>query len=63
MLALLIAFAFITRIIFASPYLEDWDSVQFAMAISRYSIPEHLPHAPGYPIYILMGKLINIFNG
>lgn len=61
MLILLIAFALITRIIFASPYLEDWDSVQFAIAINHYSITEHLPHAPGYPIYILMGKFINIF--
>ncbi len=60
-LSLLVIIALIARVTYTSPYLEDWDSVQFALAIDHYSIAEHLPHAPGYPIYILMGKLVNIF--
>lgn len=45
------------RLIFLSPWLEDWDSVQFAMALHNFSIVDHQPHPPGYPLYILIGKL------
>lgn len=49
-----------SKLFFAYHYLEDWDSVQFAIALHRYSIIENLPHAPGYPLYILLGKLFNL---
>ncbi|MBI4058758.1 glycosyltransferase family 39 protein [Candidatus Microgenomates bacterium] len=52
---------FLLRLIFLSPWLEDWDSVQFAMALHHYSIVENLPHAPGYPLYILLGKIFYFF--
>lgn len=40
-----------------SPWLEDWDSVQFALGLHNFSITEHQPHAPGYLLYIALGKL------
>ncbi len=45
-----------------SPWLEDWDSVQFALALHNFSIVDHQPHAPGYPIYILLGRFIYLFT-
>ena len=58
---LIIAIAFVLRIIFLSHWLEDWDSVQFALALHHYSIILDQPHAPGYPLYELMGKFLSIF--
>lgn len=53
--------AFILRLIFMSPWLEDWDSVQFALALHNYSLVDHQPHPPGYPLYIVLGKFLNLF--
>src|SRR3989344_4817044 len=53
--------ALVMRLTYLSPWLEDWDSVQFTLALSHYSISEHLPHPPGYPLYILLGKFFNLF--
>src|SRR3989344_4284237 len=55
--------ALIFRLAFLSPWLEDWDSVQFALALHDFDITKHQPHAPGYPIYILLGKLLYLFTG
>lgn len=49
------------RLSFMSPWLEDWDSVQFALALDEYSLVSHQPHPPGYPIYIILGKMVNFF--
>lgn len=51
---------FLLRLLFLSPYLEDWDSVQFALALENFSIVNHLPHPPGYPIYVFLGKLFSL---
>lgn len=39
-------------------WLEDWDSVQFAMALHNFDIGQNLPHAPGYPLYVLLGRFM-----
>lgn len=57
---IIVVVAFILRFIYQAPYLEDWDSVQFALGIHNYSIADHQPHPPGYPLYILLGKLFYI---
>lgn len=53
--------SFLVHLPLLSKYLEDWDSVQFAMSLRYYSLPDHLPHPPGYPLYVLIGKIIDIF--
>ncbi|RJQ44472.1 MAG: DUF2723 domain-containing protein [Gaiellales bacterium] len=47
------------RIPFVSRYLYSWDSVNFALALERYSLREHQPHPPGYPLYVGLGRLLN----
>ena len=37
--------------------LDDIDAVNFAMGVQDFDVTEHRPHPPGYPIYILLGKL------
>lgn len=59
-LILLVALALGARLLFLSPWLEDWDSVQFALALHDYDITNHQPHAPGYPLYILLGRTLNL---
>ncbi len=39
--------------------LEDEDSVNFALGVENFSIANHQPHPPGYPVYIALGKVSN----
>lgn len=56
---LLFVVALILRLLYLSKWLEDWDSVQFALALHNYSLSEQQPHPPGYPIYIFLGRILN----
>jgi len=38
--------------------LDEWDSIQFAMALEEYNIVKHQPHPPGYPLYIFFAWVI-----
>ena len=62
-LYLIISAAFILRLPFGLSYLEDWDSVQLALGIHHFSIVDHQPHPPGYPLYILLGKISYFLTG
>ena len=52
----------ITRLPFTSKILFSGDSVQFALGIQRYDITVHQPHPPGYFLYVMLGKLLNLFT-
>src|SRR5437879_8467767 len=58
---MLFSITFITRIPFTSRLLFDQDAVQFALAIEKYDVYLHQPHPPGYFLYVMLGKMINIF--
>src|SRR5205809_1230104 len=51
----------ISRLPFTSRLLFDQDSVQFALALEKYDVYLHQPHPPGYFLYVMAGKLINLF--
>jgi hypothetical protein len=51
----------ITRLPFTSKLLYHWDSVQFALALKKYDITVHQPHPPGYFLYVMLGRLLNLF--
>ena len=57
----LCSFAAFIRAPFLSFWLEDWDSVQFALGIGEFSIIKHQPHPPGYPLYIVLARILNFF--
>ena len=40
-----------------APTLEDIDSVNFALGVQQYDVPQHQPHPPGYPLFIALAKL------
>ncbi len=56
---LMAVFAFLLRIPFRSHFAYHWDSAQFALAVNEYDIRLSQPHAPGYFLYILLGRLVN----
>jgi hypothetical protein len=65
---LLILFSFIIFIFllifqlnFINPYASTWDQVDFALAVTRYDLLAMQPHFPGYPYFILGGKLFSSF--
>lgn len=42
---------------FQSHWPISWDASQFTLGIMHFSVHMHQPHPPGYPIFILVGKL------
>lgn len=50
-----------TRVPFTSRLLINMDSCQFALALEKFDITVHQPHPPGYFLYILLGRLLNVF--
>lgn len=60
-IATVLAIALILRFYFQTKWLEDWDSVQFALGLHNFSLANHQPHPPGYILYILMGRVLNSF--
>jgi hypothetical protein len=53
--------AIFTRIPFASKFLYHMDSVHFALALKKYDITVHQPHPPGYFLYVMLGRFLNLF--
>jgi len=51
----------ISRVPFTSAYLYHMDSVQYALALEEYNITVHQPHPPGYFLYIMLGRFLNLF--
>jgi len=56
----LIGVFIILRFLFLGHTPDSWDTVDFALGIERYDIFQMQPHFPGYPIYMLFAKWINM---
>lgn len=41
-------------------YLMSWDSDTFAIALEDYDVRGLHPHAPGYPLYVALGRLAHM---
>ena len=52
--------AFLIRLPFVSRYLYHWDSVNYALSLEHYDVRLHQPHPPGYFLYSMLGKLVNL---
>lgn len=56
---------YVLGILMRVPFLEKmhshWDGPQYTIAIVRYSLENHTPAPPGYPIYIALGKIAHVF--
>ena len=62
--ALLAIWCVVTRLITQVTYLEDPDSVRFALAVAdQYNITALQPHFPGYPVFWAVAKPIYLLTG
>jgi hypothetical protein len=61
-LYLAVLLVFILKFQLRSRLLSWWDSAQFALALEHYNVVQHRPHPPGFPLYILWGKLLDYFT-
>lgn len=50
-----------TRFMAASLTPWDWDEVLFCLAVGDYNVAAHFPHPPGFPLYIVLGRLARLF--
>ena len=53
----------LTRFVALSKTPWDWDEVLFCLALNDYNVSAHYPHPPGFPLYILLGRLARLFTG
>lgn len=53
----------VSRYVFRSSYLYEWDSVQYALSIQKFDIMWHQPHPPGYIFYVVLIKLSHVLVG
>ena len=60
LILLIVIVSLIIRICLRSNYLDDWDSIQFALALDNYSLAANQPHLPGYPVYVFLGRLSHL---
>src|SRR6185369_7346825 len=51
----------VSRLPYRARMLYNWDSVQFALALREYDVVKHQPHPPGYILYVLLGRLVNLW--
>ena len=59
----LFVIAVAVRVPFRSEYAYHWDSAEFALAIRHYDVALSQPHAPGYFLYVMAGKLVSAVAG
>jgi hypothetical protein len=57
----LVLVTIVSRLPFMTRALYAFDSANYALAIRDfYNVAFHQPHPPGYPLYVLFGKLIDL---
>jgi 4-amino-4-deoxy-L-arabinose transferase-like glycosyltransferase len=52
----------LTRLPFVAHTLFEFDSVDFAVALHRFSLEQVTPHMPGYILHILFGRVLEMFT-
>lgn len=57
---LLLLATFLLYVATRSLWLDEWDSVQFALGLGEFNLWKHQPHPPGYPVYIFAGWLLTL---
>jgi len=60
---ILLLFSVITRIVTTVYYIEDIDSLRFALSMQEYSLVKLQPHFPGYPVFIFFAKILYLLTG
>lgn len=59
----LLALCVVSRLATTIYYIEDPDSLRFALSLREFSVPDLQPHFPGYPVFAFLGKLLYTATG
>jgi 4-amino-4-deoxy-L-arabinose transferase-like glycosyltransferase len=62
-LAALFVVALATRVPWRSAWAYHWDSAEFALAVTDYNVALSQPHAPGYFLYVMLGRAVSFLVG
>ena len=62
-LLILFILCFSSRILTSIYYIEDVDSLRFALSLYDYDITKLQPHFPGYPVFCFIAKIIYLLTG
>jgi hypothetical protein len=57
----LVVVAFVVRFVYRIDYDEDIDALRFALAVDDFDVASLRPHAPFYPVYIALAKVLAWF--
>jgi len=49
-----------TRFPFRSHRVFNWDAVNFVLAMRDYDVRLHHPHPPGYPVFVGLGRVVQL---
>ena len=44
----------------APEWPDDWDGLGFVAAVTRFDMEHFAPHAPGYPVYVAVAKVLAV---
>ena len=61
--AILLLACICSRILTSIYYIEDIDSLRFALSLEEYNLSKLQPHFPGYPVFCFIAKIIFYFTG
>ncbi len=50
----------VTRFPFRSHRVFNWDAVNFVLALGDYDVRLHHPQPPGYPVFVAMGRVVQL---
>jgi hypothetical protein len=59
----LFALVVVSRLASTIHYIEDTDSLRFALSVRDYSVAELRPHFPGYPVFSFLAKALTALTG
>src|SRR5215510_8734467 len=59
----LILLGFLMRAVALPASLWEWDDVLFARALHRFDVSASSPHPPGFPVFVLLGRVAYFLVG
>ena len=63
LLVFLFLICILSRVMSSVYYIEDIDSLRFALSIKEFDIVKLQPHFPGYPIFCFLVKFLHFVIG